>query len=134
MWMKKQFAAVGGYVDSYRRIEEPENQNTFIAGDLRVRSLIRLKKWAEALEAAKAADKVEMLDEGEFGSPFFESMVRVSNREFKVAAALLTQCVRTGYDSNYLYDDTDIGPHLRMGPYAQFRAHNPPPAPKYARR
>ncbi len=80
--------------------------------DRMVRSLVRLKRFAEAAAAAKESTKRD-------GDPWFEAVVAVASCDVDQSSKLLPQCVSRGYTLKEIESDQDMGPALKTAAFTE---------------
>jgi tetratricopeptide (TPR) repeat protein len=91
---------------------DPANATRF--DDHLVRSLIRLKRFSEAAQAARESTERD-------GDPWFEAVVAVASGDATRATPLLQACAGRGYRLAQLESDPDAAPALKAPAFQELR-------------
>jgi len=132
-WLRKDYASVVKTLDaSRRRILAPMptgqqdtpsyDPNPYTFDRLKVHSLLHLRRFDEALAAAKASTKRD-------DDPWYEAQVYAAMGDVKRTEATLARLVELGWDGEEFMDDEFLGKALATEPFSALRAKYAPPPP-----
>lgn len=113
-FMLKDYARVLGALNAQAEALAADEKLTLRCEELRILSLLRLKRLDAALAEAKASTARD-------GDPYYEAIVQAVGGNVEAAAAAIASCVERGYDAGEFFEHADAGPALSGEKFAALR-------------
>ncbi|MEM7227890.1 MAG: hypothetical protein AAF432_03660 [Planctomycetota bacterium] len=119
-WFNGEYRAVLNQIAEVNSLVADDALSIKLYDELLVRSLVRLDRLDEALDAAAHATARSR-------DPYFEAIVHAAAGRVAPTIRTLESCVELGYEPSQFYRDDDLGPIIAGEPFAMLHQLYPSP-------
>ncbi|MCA9297074.1 MAG: hypothetical protein KC983_11165, partial [Phycisphaerales bacterium] len=119
-WFEHDYERVLEHLASVVTLTADDGQSIETYDELLVRSLVRLGRFDEAMDAARQATS-------RAGDPYFEAVVHAAAGRVGETVQIIERCVELGRRPNSFYEDDDLGPIIAGQAFAMLHRLYPSP-------
>jgi tetratricopeptide (TPR) repeat protein len=119
-WFDQDYERVLEHLASVVTLTADDGQSIETYDELLVRSLVRLGRYDEAMDAAEQAT-------GREGDPYLEAVVHATAGRVGETVEIIERCVELGHRPKSFYDDDDLGPIITGRAFAMLHRLYPSP-------